>query len=50
MTVKQLNDLLEELDLNYYESGAYYDTPREKFDEIHRERIEKEHNLSLIEF
>lgn len=50
MTLKEFNQMLDELDINYYESGAYYDSSFESFSEIHRERILNDYQISVIEW
>ncbi|MFA0005854.1 hypothetical protein AB4422_21110 [Vibrio splendidus] len=49
MTVKELNNALEEIDIGYYESGAYYDSSREAWSEEHIRTLEEEYRLTVIE-
>ncbi|MEZ8287637.1 hypothetical protein [Vibrio splendidus] len=49
MTVKELENALEEIDIGYYESGAYYDSSRETWDEKHIRSLEEEYRLTVIE-
>lgn len=49
MTVKELDTMLNEIEINYYESGAYYDTEIETFFERKYAEIEETYNLTIVE-
>lgn len=44
-----IEQFLEDLDIGFYESGAYYDSTRERYEESLRVEFEKEWQLSLVE-
>lgn len=49
MTQQELANELDNIDIGYYESGAYYDTSREDWDERHIAELEEQHKLTVVE-
>ena len=49
MSNQELAMILDEINIAYYESGAYYDTPLEDFVQKEVESIEATYDLSIIE-
>lgn len=49
MDMQEFNILLDNVELYFYESGAYYDTDYERYIEIAAARIEEQCNCSLLE-
>lgn len=49
MCQEWLTVILDELDILYYESGAYYDTDYTDFVEREVAAIEKQYQLSVVE-
>lgn len=50
MDIQELNRLLDNVDIYYYESGANYDSDYEDFTERQIALLEQEHQFSHIEF
>lgn len=48
MSQAQLAILIDNVEVSYYETGAYYETELESFQADEFDRLEAEHNLSLI--
>lgn len=49
MSNQELTMILDEINIAYYESGAYYDTPLEDFIQKEIETIEVTYGLSVID-
>jgi hypothetical protein len=49
MTLNDLNDALDNIEILYYESGAYYDCDLEDFLDTQHRLLESKYNLSLWE-
>lgn len=49
MSNQELAMILDEINIAYYESGAYYDTPLEDFVQKEVESIKATYDLSIIE-
>lgn len=49
MSNQELAVLLDEIDIAYYESGAYYDTSLEDFIQKQIEDVEATYHLSVID-
>ena len=48
MTIEELQQALENIEIYYWESGAYYDSDYEAFIDTHHRALESKHHLSLI--
>lgn len=48
--MQDLNMLLDNIELYFHESGAYYDTDYDRYIERAYERVQDEYQLSLLEF
>lgn len=42
--------MLDEIDIAFYESGAYYDSSKEIFMEAEIRKLEEEYQFSYVEF
>lgn len=49
MTVQEFNRMLDEVSINFYESGAYYDSDLGDWALEKQQEIEETYNVSLIE-
>lgn len=48
LTLDQLHRELENIEIAYYETGAYYDTPVEAFEEKRVQELEEKYQFSLV--